>query len=298
MEFNGERYVPEYDEPIISYAHWHRYLYAPMFVKDKVVLDIACGEGYGSHLLARTAKEVVGIDISSEAISHASAKYRCNNLRFDVGSVTAIPVTGEEIFDVIVSFETIEHVTEQDQGRFLEEVKRLLKTDGLFIVSTPNRSMCGDIPQYKNEFHLREFYVQEFRDFLGHYFKNVVLLGHNLYSGSYLWNLESDTKDLSEFSLDLSENGFYPAESRKDILYMLGVCSDNAIDNLNPSLLIDRSQRVFKLLMQHHAEIEQKDRQIESLSKLLNDTMQKAADLEQRPSGILKRFKLLIKQAF
>ena len=90
MEFTGERYLSNFDSPEISYEHWHRYLYASQFVKDKMVLDIACGEGYGAFLLSKDAKRVVGIDISSEAVSHASSRYLQENLEFQVGSRRSI----------------------------------------------------------------------------------------------------------------------------------------------------------------------------------------------------------------
>jgi ubiquinone/menaquinone biosynthesis C-methylase UbiE len=92
MDFTGERYLSDMDQPEISYEHWHRYLYATQFVKDKVVLDIACGEGYGAFTLAKHANKVIGVDIAQEAISYAASKYFCENLELRLGSATAIPV--------------------------------------------------------------------------------------------------------------------------------------------------------------------------------------------------------------
>ena len=135
LKWTGERYIPEIEPGIIHYEHLHRYKFAKEFVKDKMVLDLACGEGYGSFLLSATAKEVVGIDINKETITHASSKYLKNNLRFITGSISSIPILEEKIFDVIVCFEAIEHIKEHDS--LIKEVKRLLKDDGIFIVSTP-----------------------------------------------------------------------------------------------------------------------------------------------------------------
>ena len=147
MKATGERYFPSLAnpqllayEPFITYEHWHRYLYATPYCAGKVVLDIASGEGYGSALLAEHAAEVHGVDLSEEAVEHARRAYPRPNLRFTAGSASAIPIPGEHRFDVVVSFETIEHLDQPSQDLFLREVRRLLKPDGVFLVSTPNRA--------------------------------------------------------------------------------------------------------------------------------------------------------------
>ncbi len=152
MKFTGERYLPETVSPEISYEHWHRYLFANQYIKGKVILDIACGEGYGSNFLSETAKKVLGVDISEESIIHASSKYLKDNLEFRQGSASSVPIKGKSIFDVIISFETIEHISEVDQGLFLNEVKRLLKPQGIFLVSTPNKFLYSDSQTIKTNF--------------------------------------------------------------------------------------------------------------------------------------------------
>lgn len=286
MEFTGERYFPELDSPEIGYSHWHRYLYACQFIVNKVVLDVACGEGYGSHLFAQTARKVIGVDIDKESIGHAASKYQKENLSFIVGSVSDIPIEGENLFDTIVSFETIEHVTEKLQREFLHEVKRLLKKDGTFLVSTPNRLFCGDIPMYANKFHVKEFYPDEFKELLSTHFKNVVLLGHNLYAGSYIWNPESTATDFLELNIEFTEKGFLPARDGKYILYMIAVCSDDEICDLKPSLLLDLSQRVYKLRIEEAAKLVEKEKQIALLQSLLTEKEQQINTLEERLSAI------------
>ena len=88
-------------------------------------------------MLARTAECVVGIDIDADAIRRASSKYLKRNLEFKVGSITAVPLEGENLFDVIVCYEALKHV--EDHEKLLKEVKRLLVPDGLFIVSTEQK---------------------------------------------------------------------------------------------------------------------------------------------------------------
>ena len=170
MEVTGERFlpnviIPEISYIINSYEHWHRYLYVTEFVKGKRVLDIACGEGYGSNCLAIRAKEVVAVDKDAPTIENAAGKYLKANLNFLVGSVDNIPIEGENVFDIIVSFETIEHVSKELQEGFLREIKRLLKSDGMVFISTPDRLIYSDIPNYHNKFHKEEFYVEDFKKF-------------------------------------------------------------------------------------------------------------------------------------
>src|SRR4051812_40106490 len=120
MEFTGERYLPELDMPEISYEHWHRYLYASQFVAGKTVLDVASGEGFGSDLLAQTASSVVGVHIDQVSVTYASSRYVRDNLRFLQGTAEAIPISGEHLFDVVVSFETIEHLGSTEQVAFMK----------------------------------------------------------------------------------------------------------------------------------------------------------------------------------
>lgn len=140
MNNTGERYIPEAfdDAENISQMHLERYKFAYNYVRGKNVLDIACGEGYGSDLLSNIASNVIGVDIDNEAVGNAKNKYKKENLKFLVGGVDKIPLEDGSV-DVLVSFETIEHVNFKKQLSFLKEVDRVLKKDSLFIVSTPDK---------------------------------------------------------------------------------------------------------------------------------------------------------------
>ncbi len=139
--------------------HWHRYHAIQRLVAGKRVLDVACGEGYGSALLSRTAAKVSGVDISSEAIAHASDTYSTQpNLEFIEASCTNLPFA-DHSFEVVVSFETIEHIAEHDA--FLNEIKRVLMPDGLLVISSPNKAEYSDARQFANEFHVKELYRDE-----------------------------------------------------------------------------------------------------------------------------------------
>lgn len=173
--FTGERFIPGIQDEGLAIEHIQRYESIRELVSDKVVLDAACGEGYGSRILSDYALNVIGLDISEDTIKKAQNKYiDAQNLRFVQGSIAQMPLEDNSI-DIVVSFETIEHVSEKLQKRFLIEVERVLKTDGLLIISTPNKKVYSDLYNYHNEYHIKEFYEKEFVDFLSYYFKNICL---------------------------------------------------------------------------------------------------------------------------
>ncbi len=117
------------------------------------MLDAACGEGYGSFLLARTAARVTGIDVAPAAIEHARARYARPNLAFAPASVTALPLPDASV-DVVVSFETVEHLREQDA--MIAEFRRVLAPDGVLVISSPNRPVYNEGAAIENHFHVRE----------------------------------------------------------------------------------------------------------------------------------------------
>ncbi|PID52806.1 MAG: hypothetical protein CR972_00110 [Candidatus Moraniibacteriota bacterium] len=156
MKFTGERMIPEHNiKDKIYLEHVNRYVFASQFVKDKNVLDIACGSGYGSQILHDAgAKSVCGVDISQETIAYCQEKYP--EITFAHGSVDAIPLEDYSV-DVIVSFETLEHVDVCVQEKFMQEVNRVLRTDGILILSTPNALVYKE----ENDFHVKELTPKE-----------------------------------------------------------------------------------------------------------------------------------------
>lgn len=174
LDWTGERMVPEACDQDTFLEHVYRYKFALPFVRGKNVLDIACGEGYGSAgLMAGGAQSVVGVDIDPETVEHARRKY---NLQARVGSAESIPAEDNE-FDVIVSFETIEHV-ENPEG-FLDECVRVCRPGGKVIISTPcKENYLTD--KISNEFHVSEMTAEEFAACLTSRFKSFTLYGQCL----------------------------------------------------------------------------------------------------------------------
>lgn len=186
LEFTGERFTPECVREM-AYEHWHRYAFAACLVADRVVLDAACGEGYGSHLLSASARHVTGIDIDPEAVEHARKRYGSDRLAFECASCLALPLADDSV-DVVVSFETLEHLAEHDE--LMVEFRRVLKPEGFLLMSSPDRKTYSDETGYKNPFHVRELYRDEFEQLLRAHFPAFSLYGQKLLFVSALWSLD------------------------------------------------------------------------------------------------------------
>jgi ubiquinone/menaquinone biosynthesis C-methylase UbiE len=170
--WTGERLVTSiFNEN--SLEHLHRYSLVMEYGQEKRILDIACGEGYGSMLLSTVASEVVGADISLDAIQHARRKYIKDNLKFIVSSADAIQCENES-FDIVVSFETIEHLNKHEE--MLLEIKRVLKKGGILIISSPDKYNYSEKNNQNNPFHVHELYEFEFKELIKKYFSNSAFL--------------------------------------------------------------------------------------------------------------------------
>lgn len=179
LPFTGERFTPECVREM-WYEHWHRYALAAQAAVGRRVLDAACGEGYGSALLAQRAREVIGVDLSAEAVGHARARYgTIGNLRFEVGDVTALPARLGR-FGLISSFETLEHVDAEAQQQMLAGFATLLADDGVLLLSSPDKATYSDATGYRNPFHAHELYLPELRELLARHFPAVEILGQRL----------------------------------------------------------------------------------------------------------------------
>jgi len=186
LEFTGERFTPECVREI-RYEHFHRYAFARDLVAGKRVLDAACGEGYGSALLAVSAVSVTGIDRSEQAIAHARGRYQAPNLDFQTGDCLDLPF-GADSFDCIVSFETLEHLADHDA--LLSEFRRVLRPDGFLLLSSPDKAVYSEQLQNRNEFHVRELYREELEVLLQRHFPAFRLYGQKLLFQSAIWSLD------------------------------------------------------------------------------------------------------------
>jgi SAM-dependent methyltransferase len=227
LEATGERLVPEaYAGELVLAEHVARYLLAARLAPGRRVLDAACGEGYGSAMLAGAgAASVVGVDIDAQTVAHARRRY---GLNARVGDVGELPFADGD-FDLVVSFETIEHVA--DPERVLGEFARVLAGDGLLLVSTPNaREYLVD-----NPFHVRELTPEELIGALESRFGEV----RPLYQQNFLTSAILDAGTLavadSEQRLDLEVRMVARVEPGRE-LYTLALCGPPGLPALHADI--------------------------------------------------------------
>jgi 2-polyprenyl-3-methyl-5-hydroxy-6-metoxy-1,4-benzoquinol methylase len=176
LQLTGERTLPDVPEE----NYWFRrhlavYEWIAARVPGLRVLDMACGEGYGSAVLGRCAASVLGVDANPEAYEHARLRYRAANMRFERGLVEEFGEPGA--YDAVVFLQTIEHV--HDPHSVLRHFAQLLAPGGVAYVSTPNvlTLAAPGAPKSDNPWHLKEYRAGEFRELCESVFGEVKLLG-------------------------------------------------------------------------------------------------------------------------
>jgi SAM-dependent methyltransferase len=241
LDFTGERFTPECVREI-WYEHWHRYVFAGAFAQGKRVLDAACGEGYGSALLAASAASVLGVDIADAAVKHARQRYAHRaNLRFEQGDCTAL-TCGEAQFDLIVSFETLEHVAAQ--AAMIEGFARTLVPDGLLIVSSPDKRTYSEKSGFRNEFHVRELYREELLELLRPHFPFVRLYAQKLLFQSAVWALDDGGGPTLQAT---SRQGEPHSGLAYEPMYYIAVCGREPLPDGLPQLALfgDAEETVY-----------------------------------------------------
>ena len=174
MEFTGERVIPGQTDPDLLNEHVARYRFAESLASGRSVLDLGCGVGYGSALLAAKAEQVYALDNSLGALT--SGRQGHSNIRFLQGDGAALPLRDNSI-DVVVAFEVIEHL--EHWAEMLSEAARVLKADGQLLVSTPNRVYYQASRSEPNPFHVHEFDFPEFEAALEKEFQSVRIFFEN-----------------------------------------------------------------------------------------------------------------------
>ena len=167
-----ERIIPDETSPGIIALHVKRYTFALPWCEGREVLDVACGVGYGTAVLAKAAARVVGGDIDAASIAYARERYGGSNVEFAVLDATALPFE-DSTFDAVCSFETIEHL--QKPEAFVGEASRVLRPTGTFLVSTPRAERTTHAPD--NPYHCLEYAREDFEGVLGARFDSVELYG-------------------------------------------------------------------------------------------------------------------------
>ena len=252
MDFTGERFVPS-ETGKIRYEHLHRYALSLEFVAGKSVVDIASGEGYGAGILASTASSVTGVDHDIDSIKHAKRRYDAPGLSFVVGDCDSVPLP-DNGFDVVTSFETIEHHDKHEE--MLAEIQRLLKPDGILVISSPNRLTYSDEVGYQNPFHVKELYYDEFDELLRRHFRYVRIYGQKLAAGSFVFPLtDSDARSLGALTGDADRIRGQVCSLRSPA-YFVAVCSNNRPieDREISSIYVERAGDLLEILESERAD--------------------------------------------
>ena len=242
MGHEKERYVPG-DAGEIWYEHWHRYHFALPFAAGRRVLDAACGEGYGTALLATRAAHAIGVDMSQDVVAAARRRYPGANLEYRAARCEATGLADASV-DVVVSFETIEHVG--DPEALVMEAARVLRPDGLFLVSTPNKSVYSEARDYRNPHHAHELARDEFERVLGARFEKVSIFAQRVDSYSAIWPAEGTGSAVTLLNAPKADPAA-PEPGLADPMYWIALCGPRAAVEAaagKVSLLSDRSHEV------------------------------------------------------
>lgn len=242
MKLTGERFIPGL-MGITELEHLNRYYFVvnQIDLKDKIVLDIASGEGYGSNVLSRFSKKITGVDISYEAVEHAKNKYKSENLQYIQGDAAAIPLADDSI-DVVVSFETIEHHDKHTE--MISEIKRILKPNGVLIISSPDKYYYSDVPNFDNEFHVKELYYKEFKTLISDNFSKSYFFSQRTFTGSII-ALDEDCEQYKK-PVVVEKSGrnhpFFP-------IYNIAIATNNSQYEISEQLVLytEEEQAITKL---------------------------------------------------
>ena len=239
--FMQERYVPGTWSEIAAYEHLPRYQLACGMAQGARVLDFGCGSGYGAASLARVAANVIGLDISEDALTYARTTHRAANLEFvhEVAFGASLPSHG---FDLITCFEVIEHLRAQNQDELLVALARLLAPRGRLLISTPNPHMTSLYGS--NPYHLCELNRGEFAEKLRRHFSDLAILDQWV-AASIVFQLEAAPKWAMLNDLTSDEVGS-PAEPA----VFVAVCGMEPVGELAAAAYLDRTRDFVRTRIQ------------------------------------------------
>ena len=260
--FTGERLTGSVHGQV-ELEHYHRYLFARGFCRDKDVLDVACGEGYGAAQLAQVARRVVAMELSKETARNAATNFTRPNLHFVQCDARSLAVADTSI-DIITSFETIEHFAEQE--KFVAEAARVLRPEGCFIVSTPDRDIYSPPGSVPNPYHVKEFDRAEFLDLLHRHFRFVSLVRQRPVEASALIPEEQASVAPQIFER-AGDRNFVLETSLPGAPFLVAIATNHAPGVAPFSLLIEHSDLDNTRLGELEAELQDALIEVEKLRK-------------------------------
>jgi SAM-dependent methyltransferase len=292
--FTGERLTTAVGGQV-QIEHYHRYLFARSLVTGLDVLDVASGEGYGSALLAQVARSVVGVEYSNPTVVAAAGNFPRPNLHFLRGDARALPLA-DACVDIAVSFETIEHFDRQRD--FVREIHRVLRPDGCFVVSTPDRDIYSPAGTAANPFHVHELSGSEFTTLLRDAFRHVSIMRQRALIGSAL------LADAASPTLPLvfdrrGDTHFEACVGLPRAPYLVAVASDKEPPPLPPSLYISRgdvdtdlisAMTLARQLRETQAQLHETQAQLAATTTNLQQALQHTEQRLDQVQGSLRTF--------
>lgn len=223
LEWTGERFIPGYGGERLALEHLHRYAVGRALAAGRRVLDLGCGEGYGTCELQQGGADlVVSVEIDFEAALHASHRADDPPALVAVADAMRLPLRSHS-FDLVVCFEVIEHVP--NPRALVAEVKRVLVPGGIFVTSTPNKSIYN-VGREPNPYHVSEMELEEFASLLSEHFVHTEMSAQQVVASSTMWPIGVVEKMVGTF--------FAPALPPPE--YVVAVCSDTeAVPKISPS---------------------------------------------------------------
>ncbi|HKB89284.1 MAG TPA: methyltransferase domain-containing protein, partial [Opitutaceae bacterium] len=242
--FMKERYVPGTWSELALYEHFPRYLLADRLAFQKTVLDLGCGTGYGTAMLARAgAASVIGLDIDQSTIEWAQRAHHEKNLSFcartDLGAGFA-----PESFDLITCFEMIEHVTEPIQRATIASIAGLLKKNGILLISTPNPAVTKLYGE--NPFHLREMIKEEFVGLLSEHFQHVQLNYQFIHAGALI------TPGMDVPAINVRVEALGDTVKTSPPAAFIAICSNGQLPDLPVIDFVDKADLVASKMRTEH----------------------------------------------
>jgi len=236
LDWTGEGMAPRFIQK--EFEHYHRYLLARELCRGKHVLDVRSGEGHGSAFLAQVARSVAGVDPSDVAISRAIAAYSSvAGLSFFCSDTLAVPLADSSV-DVVVSFDTLEHIDHQHDA-FFAEIKRVMKPMGNLVVSTPYREVYSGLDQPRNPAGLSR---KEFAELIGRHFPSCKFFDQRAIAGSAIWPAGKAKSDSGSWTFERRDDAsFQSSRELPAARYLIAIASAERLPDLQASLCFDQS---------------------------------------------------------
>ncbi|RME30192.1 MAG: class I SAM-dependent methyltransferase, partial [Deltaproteobacteria bacterium] len=258
---------------LLELEHRARYLFAARLCSEKHVIDMGCGTGYGTAILASEAASVVGVDCSEEAIDFASNNYDLENVRFFTADLQdeSLPSILQEVrpggFQVVACFELIEHL--EKPARLLQNMKSVMSPDGIVLISTPNISNPSRFVDGDNPFHVTEYDFERFHGILERYFRAVSICEQRVHLAATISPGEASRRDNERWPREVGQPKYYLAVCANDEKFLPSMNELVLLTNDNHLTLLHR------ILKELRSDVALKSRQIQ----LLNERVQKDEEL-------------------